>query len=262
MRQPTATPVTADTPAGTMQLSIHGSARASDPVVLHLHGGAFAGSLETGRVVTAVLVEAGATVFALDYPCGTAHPFPEPLEAAYQALRWIGTWRSRRHRLFVAGEESGGNLAAALALVARDRRGPALAGQILLSPMLDPQLATCSIRDADAGIAGCKWATGWHNYLGTPDKACHPYAAPGSAQRLAGVAPALVLTGPGDPMHDEAELYASKLRESAVPTKHQIVRAGDAWPDALMTSLQTEPPWWAEVRSAIADFLQTAGAVP
>ena len=98
-------------------------------------------------------------------------------------------WSSKHAPLYVAGEEAGGNLAAALALMARDRRGPALAGQILFSPMLDACLGTYSLREADAGPVGCRWADGWADYLGSPDKAAHPYAAPLNASRLAGARP-------------------------------------------------------------------------
>lgn len=247
-------------PSGTLRVRVFGRAKARMPVALHLHGGAFDGSLDTGRMVAEILAEAGATVLDLDYPHGAGHPFPQALEAAYDALRWIEGMPGRRRRLFVAGEEAGGNLAAALALVARDRRSPLLAGQILFSPMLDPRLATCSIRDADAGAVGCKWADGWRAYLGTPDKACHPYAAPAAAHRLAGLPPALVLTGPADPMHDEAELYAVRLRASGVTAACLNVGTGPAWPDALLTAAPIEMPWRADVRDAIATFIQMPGA--
>src|SRR5437764_5798801 len=139
-------------PGQTMRLRVY---RGSSPArVLHLHGGAFAGDVECGAAVAAVLAEAGATVFSADYPSGAAHPFPEALEAAYAALQQLAEKRSR-HPLFVAGEEAGGNLAAALALMCRDRLEPKLAGQILLSPMLDPRLGTCSARTVEAGAVGC-----------------------------------------------------------------------------------------------------------
>jgi acetyl esterase len=247
-------------PSGTLRVRVYGRSKPRTPVALHLHGGAFAGSLQMGHMVAEMLAQAGATVLDLDYPNGTGHPFPQALEAAYDALRWIEGMPGRRRRLFVAGEEAGGNLAAALALVARDRRSPALAGQILFSPMLDPQLATCSIRDAEAGAVGCKWADGWRAYLGTPDKACHPYAAPSIAQRLTGLPPALVFTGPDDPMHDEAELYAGRLRASGVAAASLAVATGPSWPDALLNEATADLPWRPDVCHALSTFLQTPGA--
>jgi acetyl esterase/lipase len=140
---------------------------------------------------------------------------------------------SKKSGIFVAGEEAGGNLAAALALMARDQHAPPLAGQILLSPMLDACMATCSIRQAEAGPVGCKWADGWHQYLGSADKAAHPYAAPLGSSRLAGVAPALVLTAQDDPMRDESLSYARRLRESGVAVQEHILAGPTGWPNAL-----------------------------
>ncbi|MFN3673945.1 MAG: alpha/beta hydrolase fold domain-containing protein, partial [Bosea sp. (in: a-proteobacteria)] len=139
----------------------------------------------------------------------------------------------------VAGEEAGGNIAAALALMARDRLGPALAGQILLSPMLDPCLGTCSLREADAGPVGCHWADGWADYLGSPDKAAHPYAAPVNASRLAGLPPALLISAQDDPLRDEAATYAARLLEAGVVTLHHIQPAPTNWPNAYAGAPQT-----------------------
>ena len=242
-------------PGRTMQFVVRGGA---SPVrVLHLHGGAFAGTVRCGAPVAAVLAEAGAVVFSADYPVGTAHPFPEALEAVYAALMQLARGRSR-HPWFVAGEEAGGNLAAALALMCRDRLQPKLAGQILLSPMLDPRLGTCSVRAVEAGAAGCKWAIGWHEYLRSADRACHPYAAPSLALRLAGVAPALIVTGPNDPMADEARDYAARLRESGVKALERRIAAGESWPDALLGAAASAPSWAAELREAAAEFYATA----
>ena len=146
---------------------------------------------------------------------------------------------------------AGGNLAAALAMMARDRLGPPLAGQILLSPMLDAGLATCSIRDADAGPVGCKWADGWATYLGVPDKAAHPYAAPACGTRLHGLPPALVLTTPDDAMRDEALDYARRLRDAGVAL-HVRALAAHNWPDALAGP--AHPDWARAVRTNFAEF--------
>lgn len=223
--------------AGTMPLRVYGasgSARGA-PVVLQLHGGAFTGgSLETGAEVACMLASAGAVVVSPDYPLGEAHPFPYPLKAVYDALVWSHEARTRlagkSSKLYVAGAEAGGNLAAALAMMARDQQFPALTGQILISPMLDASLATCSLRMADAGPVGCKWADGWHAYLGSADKADHPYAAPLTASRLGGLAPALVITADDDPLRDEALSYARRLREAGVWVREHVVPAPTGWP--------------------------------
>lgn len=222
---------------GGMPVRVYRSARASRaaPIVLQLHGGAFTeGSLDSGAKVACMLAEAGAVVVSADYPLGEDFPFPYPLKAVYEALLWAFASRARLSAksapIFVAGAEAGGNLAAALAMMARDQQAPPLAGQILISPMLDARLATCSLREADAGPVGCKWADGWHAYLGSADKASHPYAAPLTAARLAGLAPALVITADDDPLRDEALSYARRLREAGVAAREHVVPAPTGWP--------------------------------
>src|SRR4051794_15822748 len=130
------------------------------PLVLHLHAGAFVGgTLESGQLVASLLAEAGAIVVSADYPLAPAHIFPGALRATLAVLNALhenrARWAARKSQIFVAGEEAGGNLAAGLALLARDRHPGLLAGQILISPMLDPLMGTCSIRSADAGPVGC-----------------------------------------------------------------------------------------------------------
>ena len=117
------------------------------PLVLHFHGGTFVcGDLDNGRSVARLLAGAGAVVVSLDYPLAPKAPFPEPIEVGFAALEWLHKQRvklaGKGAQVFLAGEEAGGNLAAAVALMARDRAHPPLAGQILLSPMLDPCAAT------------------------------------------------------------------------------------------------------------------------
>lgn len=235
------------------------------PLVLHLHAGAFVGgSLESGQLVASLLAEAGAIVVSADYPLAPAHIFPDALRTTMGVLSALhqnrARWAARKSQIFVAGEEAGGNLAAALALVARDRHPGLLAGQILISPMLDPLMGTCSIRSADAGPVGCQWADGWHQYLGSPEKAAHPYAAPLNSIRLAGVAPALVLTAEDDPMRDESQRYAWRLRESGVPVQHDVLTAPTGWPCALSRPESAARPWAAAVRTHVATFFAATAA--
>jgi len=239
-----------------------GEAKAT-PFVLHLHGGAFiGGSADTGRTVADLLADAGATVGSVDYPTAPGNPFPLALEGAFEALQYVyRTCPNLKHcRMYVAGEEAGGNLAAGLALMARDQQSPPLAGQILLSPMLDPCLGTQSIRQADAGPVGCKWADGWHSYLGSADKASHPYASPLGASRLFGLPPALIVTAEDDPMHDESLRYAERLRACGVPVHDHVLAAPTDWPDALQRSLGGEPAWAGTLRTLFSDFFVKTAA--
>jgi acetyl esterase/lipase len=251
---------------GPMRFRVHhqpGEARAT-PFVLHLHGGAFTGgSVETGRTVADLLADACATVASVDYPVAPGNPFPRALEGAFEALRWVyQNCPNLKHcQMYVAGEEAGGNLAAGLALMARDQQSPPLAGQILLSPMLDPCLGTKSIRESEAGPVGCKWADGWHSYLGSAEKAAHPYASPLGAKRLIGLAPALIVTAEDDPMHDESLRYAQRLRDCGVSAEDHVMAAPTDWPDALQRGLDAEPAWATSLRNLFIDFFAKT-AVP
>jgi acetyl esterase/lipase len=248
---------------GELRVRCYGRRRGggATPLVLHFHGGSFvAGSLDHGATVASTLAAAGAVVVSVDYPLAPDRPFPQAVEAGYVALEWVRRSRSRlagaRARLFVAGEEAGGNLAAAVALMARDRHGPALAGQILLSPMLDPCLGTASLRAAKGGAVGCRWADGWCSYLGSPLAADHPYAAPGSSSRLMGLPPTLLISEQNDPLRDEASQYARKLVGAGV-TVNEVVLAGIAgWPCALMQPQAPEMPWLAALQRQFDEFMR------
>ncbi|RYX97805.1 MAG: alpha/beta hydrolase [Comamonadaceae bacterium] len=229
------------------------------PLVIHFHAGAFvAGSLDTGSSVAQLLADAGAVVMSIDYPLAPAHPFPQAVEAGYAALAWAFKARQKLAgkgaQVFVAGEEAGGNLAAAVALMARDQHGPELAGQILLSPMLDPCMATSSLRCADAGPVGCTWADGWHQYLARIEDACHPYAAPGLATRLTGVPPTLLLTASDDPLRDEALAYAERLREAGRPVLVDVLPGPTGWPASYLGADGRVVTWAPAVRAHFQEF--------
>jgi acetyl esterase len=178
----------------------------------------------------------------------------------YAALEWAF---KARHKLagagapvFVAGEEAGGNIAAAVALMARDLQEPALAGQILLSPMLDPCLATASLRDAEAGPVGCTWADGWHNYLPRLEDASHPYAAPGSAFRLAGLPPTLLITAQDDPLRDETLAYAARLRDAGLVAHDTVLPVPTGWPCSYLEPADYKKGLGAHPARAFRPFLR------
>ena len=238
------------------------SATAPVPLVVHFHAGAFvAGSLDEGGCVPRLLAAAGAVVMSLDYPLAPANPFPQAIETGYAALAWAF---KARHKLagkdapvFVAGEKAGGNLAAAVALMARDRHGPALAGQILLSPMLNPCMATESLRSVDAGPVGCIWADGWSRYLARVDNAANPYAAPGTALRLGGLPPTLLMTAQDDPLRDEALAYADRLRVFDRLVHATTLPGPTGWPATYLESAdvaQEKADWSASVQQHFSDF--------
>jgi len=237
----------------------------STPLVMHLHGGAFVdGDLECGELFCRLLTEAGAVVLSLDYPLAPEHRFPEALNVSFAALSMLhkerAQWGTRTSKIFVAGAEAGANIAAAMALMARDQQHPPVAGQILCSPMLDPCLASKSIHAAEAGSVGCKWAEGWHRYLGTADKAAHPYAAPLGSRRLGDLAPALVITAQDDPMHDESMAYAARLAACGVEVRTHVMAGPTEWPDAIERPSNELPGWIAELGTLFQEFLADRSA--
>ncbi|MBG9389859.1 alpha/beta hydrolase [Caenimonas aquaedulcis] len=260
---------TLDTPGrAPMQARIYGRKRAGtgSPVVLHFHGGAFvSGDLDSGACMARLLEEAGAVVVSVAYPLAPEHRFPDAVEAGYAALEWIYKQRTKLGgagaRVHLAGDEAGGNLAAAVAMVARDRGHPPLAGQILVAPMLDPCVGTASLRETMACGTACKWADGWQQYLRKPNDAEHPYAVPAHATRLAGLPPALVLSAADDPMRDEAVAYAQRLQAAGIAVTSGMIPQETGWPDALADSC-SQRPCQAAVLGHLRTFLNAATPPP
>jgi acetyl esterase len=193
--------------------------------------------------VARLLAGAGAVVVSVAYPLAPQSPFPEPIEVGYAALEWLYKQRTKLGgkgtQVYLAGEEAGGNLAAAVALIARDRAHPPIAGQILLSPMLDPCAGTASLRKATNDEPECRWASGWEKYLSCPSNATHPYAVPSGSLRLAALAPALVLVGADDAMHDEAMAFANRLRGAGIDVTSSVLPSAANWPKALYDTENT-----------------------
>ncbi len=248
--------------AEPVPVRVYGSrgAAASTPLVLHLHGGAFvSGSLDAGSAVARLLARAGAVVLSLDYPLAPQRPFPQAGEVVHAALLWAHRQRVKLAgpgaRLFVAGEEAGGNLAAAATLMSRDRQQPELAGQILLSPMLDPCLGTQSLRQAAAGRPGCAYAEGWRRYLCSAANADHPYAAPGSSVRLAGLPPTLLVTARDDPMRDETQSFARRLRDAGVVAHTLVLTTRTGWPGSFLEPASVDAAWAGALHEPFSQFL-------
>jgi acetyl esterase/lipase len=163
--------------------------------------------------------ELGAAVVSVEYRLAPETPHPGPVEDCYAGLVWTAAHAGElgidQERIVVAGASAGGGLAAAVALLARDRGGPALAAQLLLCPMLDDRNDTPSARQmAGRGV----WdqgsnEVGWTALLGAarggPDVS--PYAAPARATDLSGLPPAFIDVGSAETFRDEAVTYASRI---------------------------------------------------
>jgi acetyl esterase len=192
------------------------------PALVYFHGGGWvSGDLDTHDAICRTLANAaGCVVASVDYRCAPEHVFPTAAEDAYAAARWVAEHARDlgvdARRLAVAGDSAGGNLAAAVALMARDRGGPPLSFQVLIYPVTDAAFDTPSYRDNGEGYtltrAGMQWY--WDQYVPKAADRAHPYAAPLRAPSLAGLPPALVITAEYDPLRDEGEAYARRLVEA------------------------------------------------
>jgi len=194
------------------------------PALVFFHGGGWViGDLETHDVLCRQLTaEAGITVVAVDYRLAPEHKFPASADDAWTATKWVAAHAGElgvdAAKLAVGGDSAGGNLAAVVALQARDAGAPKISLQVLLYPVTDVGAETQSYRDLADGYLltrdGMRWFIA--HYLGKPQDAEDWRASPSRAKSLAGVAPALVITAGYDPLRDEGDAYAQKLRAAGV----------------------------------------------
>ncbi|MFC9897004.1 alpha/beta hydrolase [Nocardia sp. NPDC127579] len=211
--------------AAPVRVRIYHPAGASGelPAIVFCHGGGFTiCSLDShDQLCRSMANEVGAIVVSVDYRQAPEHRFPAAAEDAYAVLCWVAELKASLGgdptRIAVAGDSSGGNLAAVTALMARDRQGPSIAHQLLIYPMLDPACATGSYRDNAEGYFvtadHLRWY--WEQYLGADHGAAHPYAGPIAAD-LHGLPPAHIVTAEYDPLRDEGEAYGARLRAAGV----------------------------------------------
>jgi acetyl esterase len=194
------------------------------PVLVYFHGGGWViGDLETHDVLCRQLTaEAGVSVIAVDYRVAPEHKFPAAVDDAWAATRWIAAHAADlgvdADRLAVGGDSAGGNLAAVVALLARDAGGPRIGLQILLYPVTDLASESQSYADLADGYMLTRDSMRWFRaqYLAKEEDAADWRVSPLRAPSLAGLPPALVLTAGYDPLRDEGEAYARRLREAGV----------------------------------------------
>ncbi|WP_189491092.1 flavin-containing monooxygenase [Streptomyces antnestii] len=200
---------------------------APKPVVMYLFGGGFvSGSVEAhDNLLRLMADELDVVVAAPQYRLAPENPFPAAPDDAYAALQWVAanidSYGGDPERIVIAGESSGGNLAAVTALRARDEHGPALIGQALFEPAIDAEADTASRREyaEDWLMSAADAATCWSYYLGEDLKhAASPLASPLRASSLVGLPPAAVVTAECDILRDEGEQYAAALQQAGVPT--------------------------------------------
>jgi len=213
-------------PAGQIPIRIytpHG--RGPFPVLLLFHGGGYVlGNIDINSGPCRALTNAaGCIVVSADYRLAPEHKFPAAVEDGYAVSKWVAEHASAIDgdptRIAVGGESAGGNLAAVIALMARDRGTPRLVYQLLLYPFTNYAFDTPSYEECADGYLLTKqdmvWF--WDYYLGSEEDGLSPYASPARAQDLRGLPPAMVVTAEFDPLRDEGEAYAAQLRDFGVP---------------------------------------------
>ncbi|AWS48607.1 esterase [Streptosporangium sp. 'caverna'] len=214
-------PGAAGDPDITLLVSRPTGALTPTPAIYSMHGGGMiTGDRRTNLPdMLDLAASVGAAVISVEYRLAPEHPHPAPVEDCYAGLLWVAANATELNidldRIVVAGASSGGGLAAAVALLARDRGGPALAGQMLLAPMLDDRNNTSSaLQTASQGMWIHTFSeTGWTAFLGDarggPDVS--PYAAPARATDLSGLPPAFIYVGSVETFRDEDVAYASAI---------------------------------------------------
>ncbi len=221
-------------PAGEVPVRIYwpeaGDTPARPPILLLFHGGGFAlGDLEThDSMARYYCAEGHVIVVNVDYRRSPEHKFPAAVEDCFAALVWASGHADElggdAGRIAVTGDSAGGNLSAAVSLMARDRGGPAIAAQILAYPVVDMHVdADYASRKAFGGgdyflsYDDMVWLTDM--YLEAPDQADDTRASPILAADLSGLPPALILTAGHDPLVDEGKAYGERLKAAGVPVE-------------------------------------------
>jgi acetyl esterase len=195
------------------------------PLTVYFHGGGWViGTIDTHDGTCRALANASkAVVLSVAYRLAPEHPYPVPLQDCYDATLWAAANAAslgvNGSKLAVAGDSAGGNLAAAVALMARDRGGPTLAHQLLIYPVTDADFERPSYSANGGGeyylsTEGMKWF--WNHYVGGSDPRAEPLAAVLQQANFAGLPSATVITAEYDPLRDEGDAYAAKLSEAGV----------------------------------------------
>lgn len=219
--------VTIPGPAGDIRVRIYTpDGEGPFPALVYCHGGGWVvGDLDTVDVPCRRLAtRASCVVVSVDYRLAPEHRFPAAAEDAYAAFQWLVSHARALQvdatRIAVGGDSAGGNLAAVVALMARDRAAPQPCFQVLLYPVTDGALDTPSYRENAEGylLTRDSMVWFWNHYVGDADRT-HPYASPLRAEHHRGLPPAFVVTAEFDPLRDEGEAYARRLAESGTPVE-------------------------------------------
>ncbi|MBB3441037.1 MULTISPECIES: alpha/beta hydrolase [unclassified Rhizobium] len=195
-------------------------------VLLFIHGGVWiVGNYENHqRLLRDLVVGSGQVGVFVEYTSLPEARFPTQLDQSYAALKWVAAhadeFGADGSRIAVAGNSVGGNMAAALSIMAKDRNGPKISLQVLMIPATDASVDTGSYHEygEQRFLARAFMKYGWDLYAPDAKTRDNPYVSPlrASIDQLKGLPPALVITAENDPLRDEGEAYARKLKEAGV----------------------------------------------
>src|SRR5262244_3436312 len=195
-------------------------------ILLFIHGGVWiVGNFQNHqRLLRDLVVGSGQIGVFVEYTPLPAARFPTQLEESYAALKWVaahaGEFGAHGTRIAIAGNSVGGDMTAALALMTKDRKGPKISYQVLMIPATDASVDTESYHEYGTGrfLARAFMKYGWDLYAPDAATRANPYVSPlrASTDQLKGLPPALVITAENDPLRDEGEAYARKLKEAGV----------------------------------------------
>ncbi|HZT89227.1 MAG TPA: alpha/beta hydrolase [Stellaceae bacterium] len=251
-------------PAGDLPVRLYWpNAPGPVPAIAYYHGGGHViGSLDTHDAVARNLCAGAETLVAsVDYRMGPEHKFPAAVEDSFAALQWLhasaASLGADPERLGVHGDSAGANLAAVVALMARDAGRPRLRLQSLVYPISDYAMATPSYETfaTDYGIL-TRDAMRWFrdHYLRSPADAEDWRASPIKAASLAGVAPAIVVTAECDVLHDDGQNYAEALRRAGVPVEYReypgMIHAFFGMTPGVDAALEAQQAVWAAFKRA------------
>ena len=198
------------------------------PALVYYHGGGWViGDLDSHDPLCRTLANrSNVVVLSVHYRLAPEHKYPAAADDSYAAAQWVSEHGAEigadGSRIVVCGDSAGGNLSAVVSLMARDRGGPELRGQVLIYPVTNLDFGTDSYRDNGDGSKGLsedgmRWF--WQHYVRTQSEGFEPYASPLRADTIADLPPALVITAEYDALRDEGELYAERLERGGIPTQ-------------------------------------------
>ena len=210
-------------PAGKLPIRCYRpSSDTSLPTLIYFFGGGWTlGNLDTSDAICRTLTNAvPCQVFAVEYRLAPEHKFPAAVDDCYAATQLIAA-EVAPSPVAVAGDSAGGNLAAVVSLLSRDRGGPDLAAQVLIYPNTDQRGDTDSMRAGTDPALFNRHSVAWYwnHYLSSPEDGLSPLVSPLLADDVSDLPPALVITAEYDPLRDEGEAYAARLGSAGVPVE-------------------------------------------